>query len=64
MKTEIEYPNPNSAAKFEFWPGADGRWYWHRKRSGQVTASGSYASRRSCRRALRSMVVAEGMTRA
>lgn len=28
------------------------RWYWHRKVSGNITDSGSYASRRSARRAI------------
>ncbi len=40
--------------RIEFWEGPLGhRWFWHKKVNGRITQSGNYASRRSCRRALR-----------
>lgn len=58
----FRYPNTNSRAIFVYWPGSkdkNARWYWHRKVNGRVTDSGSYAYRRSCRRALAQRVVRE-----
>jgi len=42
-------------ARIEYHEGNDGRWYWHRKSSGRVTADGSYAHERSLVRAMRRM---------
>lgn len=39
-------------ATFEGRLGGNGRWYVHRKVSGRITDAGSYASRRSARRAI------------
>lgn len=56
----INYHNPNSNAIFEFWKSSlTGRWFWHRKSGGRITDDGSYASRRSCRRALAQRVAKE-----
>jgi hypothetical protein len=41
------------------WRSRNGRWYWHRLAGGRVTDSGSYASRRSCRRAILARIAAE-----
>lgn len=41
--------------RIEFWEGTNSRWYWHKKIHGRIVESGNYASRRSCRRALRNM---------
>lgn len=45
--------------RYSYWEANDGRWYWHRQAGGHITDSGSYASRRSCRRALRDRVERE-----
>jgi hypothetical protein len=39
-------------ARFEAIRSLSGRWYCHRKVNGRITDDGSYASRRSCRRAI------------
>lgn len=39
----------------EYWEARDGRWYWHLKRRGRVTADGSYSSSSNVRRAMRKM---------
>lgn len=37
-----------------------GRWYWHRRASGNITDDGSYATRGSARRAVLQRIAKEG----
>lgn len=56
--TGFMFVSPHSL--FSAWEASDGRWYWHRKAGGRVTDDGSYASRRSTRRALIKKMAREG----